>query len=208
MNWTRLEKPQLAVFLAHVKTADTLPLFGQHYVEGRSLPLPFFHTMRLYRLTNFASMPILELHYLSDGNRAYYLDGTETPLVTLGQMGDLKLTAGNVIAYLHFYFFAVVMNEGEVFLVKDPTSYPFQDDGGADFTPQFSFAPGGPAYTITADENGGFVVDTPLFIDGTMAQAQVAVSAQGAVKILNYRMMAGAGAGVSHTTQPTTDYTR
>lgn len=204
MNWTRLDKPQLAVFLAHVKTADTAPLFAAQYIEGKSLPLPFFHTMRLYRLTNFASMPVLELHYLSDGNRAYYLDGTETPLVTLGQMGDLKLTSGNVMAYLHFYFFAVVMPEGEVFLVKDPTAYPYQDDDGADFTPQFSFTPGGPAYTISNDDQGGFVVDTPLFVDGTMAQARVAVSANGAVKILDYHMMVPMGAGTA--AQPTTDY--
>lgn len=193
MPWQFLDKADLEAMVAHVKTSDEAVLFNPAMAQGKFTPLPFLHEFRLYRLTNFASMPILSLHYLGDGGRYFYLDGTAEAIATIANIGDLHLTASNIIAYLNFYFFAVVQQDGEMFLVQDPDTYPFQDQSDFDIIPGFAFGHGNPKYEIATESDGGFLVDTPLFMDGTLVRAQIRVDPNGKVHILSQRMMVGDG---------------
>lgn len=198
MKWQLLDKPKLTTFIDSVKTSGEAALFNPVSSEGKLTPLPFYNNVLLYRLTSFASMPVFSLHFLSDGQRFFYLDGTITPLSTINAMGDLHLTASNVIAYLNFYFFAVIQDAGEMFLVQDPGEYPFQDQSNFDVTPGFAFGHGTPKYEISEESDGGFVVDTPLFMDGTMVRAQIRIDPNGRVHILSQRIMVGdAGTGLT-----------
>ncbi len=191
MKWQLLDKPALLQFLDAVKTSGEAVLFAPLTSEGKMTPLPFYQQFRLYRLTSFASMPIFSLHYLSDGQRYFYLDGTDAPLATLATLGDLKLTHSNIIAYLNFYFFAVVQDAGEVFLVQDPNEYPYQDQSNFDVSPGFAFGHGNPKYDITEESDGGFMVDTPLFMDGTLVRAKLRVDPNGRVHMLARNMITG-----------------
>lgn len=189
MKWELLDKQKLTAFIDSVKTSGEAVLFNPVSSEGKCTTLPFYRNILLYRLTNFASMPIFTMHFLSDGQRFFYLDGTEVPLLTINHTGALQLVASNVIAYLNFYFFAVAHPEGEVFLVQDPATYPFQDLTNLDLGGTMSIGQGGPSYEITEESDGGFMVDTPLFMDGTLVRAQIRVDPQGRVHILSQRMM-------------------
>jgi hypothetical protein len=189
MSWIHLDKPALTDMIETVQTGDIAPLFTPVLSEGKWVSLPFYHQLRLYRLTSFSSMPIFSLHFLGDGTRFYYLDGTILPLLTTAQHGDLKITAGNIIAYLNFYFFAVIQAEGEVFLVHEPGEYPFLDQTPDQFQPTFHIGPGAPTYEITALDDGGFQVVTPLFIDGTLARATLLVDVMGRVTITEQRLI-------------------
>jgi hypothetical protein len=202
MTWTRLDRPGLLSFLDSVKTSSEAVLFTPTTSEVSWLPLPFYHGARLWRLVNFASMPIFKLHFLGEPGRLVYLDGTPDPLVQLGTRGDLKLTPGNVIAYLDFYFFAVVMDVGEIFLVRSPGEFPFHDDEAQGFSPQFDFRAGGPAYTIQPQGNGGFRVETPLFLDGTLVRATLLVAPDGMVTIEGRTMMVPTDLGPAASPQP------
>lgn len=199
MKWDVLDKPQLAEFLDRVKTEDEAVLFRPGATQAQRLPLPFYRDFALYRLSNFASIPLLTFHYLGDGTRFFYLDGTDAPLMTVNQAGGLSLTAGNVIAYLNFYFFSVRQAEGEVYLVHDPAAYPFQDQ--MSFDPADTLADLGrlpPAYEIRAENDGGFVVETPVFLDGTLVRAQIRVDPHGRVVFLSERLMIRENAGTTN----------
>ncbi len=203
MTWQILDTPARTQFLDAVRTGgDESILFAPKSVEVKSTPLPFYHVMRLYRLTNFASMPILTLYYIGDGTRLFYIDGTDTPLMTVDSLRELKLTPGNIIAYLNFYFFSVQTEDGEIFLVKDPDSYPYQDLDSFGIEPGVMIGPNRPKYTIEMDEQGGFIVDTPLFVDGTLYQARVLVDPHGRVRLSDRHMMVPGRTGNQTTSTP------
>ncbi len=195
MTWQILDTQARAAFLDTVKTTgDEAILFAPKNAEVKWTPLPFYHAMRLYRLTNFASMPIFTLYYIGDGARFFYVDGTDAPLLTIEKLRELKLTPGNIIAYLNFYFFAVHLDDGEIFLVKDPSSYPYQDLDSFGIEPGVMIGPNRPKYTIEMDEEGGFIVDTPLFVDGTLYQVRVLIDPHGRVRLSDRHMMIPGGA--------------
>lgn len=189
MTWQILDTPTRTTFLDAVKTGHEAVLFTPLTCEVKWTTLPFYHAMRLYRLTNFASMPIFTMYYVGDGTRFFYLDGTDNPLLTLESTRELKLTPGNIIAYLNFYFFTVQTEDGEIFLVKDPDSYPYQDLDTFGTTQGIMIGPNRPKYVIEMDENDGFIVDTPLFVDGTLYQARVLVDPHGRVRLADRHMM-------------------
>ena len=201
MTWQILDTSARTDFLDTVKThGDEAILFTAKSADVKWTQLPFYHAMRLYRLTNFASMPVLTLYYIGDGTRFFFIDGTDTSLLTVETLRELKLTPGNIIAYLNFYFFAVQLDEGEIFLVKDPDAYPYQDMDSFGIEPGVMIGPNRPKYVIEMDEHGGFIVDTPLFVDGTLYQARVLIDPQGRVRLSDRHMMIPGGAARSATT--------
>jgi hypothetical protein len=191
MTWIVLDQPAKMAFLTRAHSDTDAALFKPATTEVKKMALPFYTNLHLFRVTNFASMPLLTLDYLADGGRLFYLDGTDTPL-TQAAPGDLRITAGNIIAYLNFYFFSVVRPEGEVFLVDDPLSYPYQDTTARAFALQFDFRSEGPAYTITP-QGAGWRVETPLFMDGTLTQSTLMIDPLGRVTITGRAMWAGGG---------------
>jgi hypothetical protein len=201
MKWERLEQPRLTEFLEAVRTAGEAPLFNPATSEVKATTLPFYHNVLLYRLTNFASMPVFTLHFLSDGHRYFYLDGTEVPLLTVHHNGALNLTATNIIAYLNFYFFAVHQDDGDVFLVQDPATYPFQDN--STFEPNAAFQLNRDvAYEIRQESDDGFIVETPLFVDGTLVNAKIRVDPNGRVHMIDQRIhMRGISNGINSLVQ-------
>jgi len=193
MKWELLDKAKMTVFVDSVKTTGEAVLFNPVSSEVKCTTLPFYRNILLYRMTNFASMPMMSFNYLGDGNRYFYLDGTEIPLITVNHTGALQLTATNIIAYLNFYFFAVQHADGEIFLVPDPSTYPFQEDMSFDISAGFSIGQHN-NYEITEESDGGFLVETPLFMDGTLVRAQLRIDPTGRVNILSQRIMINEGA--------------
>lgn len=188
MKWELLDKAKRDAFIDSVKTSGEAALFNPMTSEVKVTTLPFYKNVLLYRLTSFASMPIFSLHYLFDGTRAFYLDGTEVPLLTINRSDTIHLNAANIIAYLNFYFFAVIPAEGEIFLVQDPATYPFQDTDSFQVTSGMNFATP-QAQDIREEADGGFLVETPLFSDGTLVRAKIRIDPLGRVTIINQRIM-------------------
>lgn len=191
MTWDILDKSALTSFIASVETTSEAPLFNPAYTEVKRLKLPFYQTLCLYRLTNFASMPLFTMHFIGDGSHFFYIDGTETPLIRAQEKGELILSPKTIMAYLNFYFFAVVQSEGEVFVVRDTAAYPYQDALNVEETPAFSF--GTPRPDIHPRGDGGFDVETPLFIDGTLMRTQIQITTSGRVIIAPQKIIVTEG---------------
>lgn len=188
MKWELLDKAKRDAFINSVKTSGEAALFNPAMSDVRVTTLPFYKNVLLYQLTSFASIPVFSLHYLNDGPHSFYLDGTEVPLLTINRSDTLQLNAANVMAYLHFYFFAVVQPDGEMYLVQDPATYPFQDSSAMGLDDSVDFkAPNN--YDILEESDGGFLIDTPLFSDGTLVRAKIRVDPTGRVMIINQRIL-------------------
>lgn len=202
MSWTILQKQELLSVLQAVRTQDEDVLFDPAFCEAMTFPLPFYTRFKLLRLTNYASMPIFTFHYLTDGVHYFYLDGHFTPMQAVHEIGDFHLDRTSVMAYLNFYFFAVTQDDGEIFVVKDPNAYPYQDVLSFEPDPVFKFSLT-PKPDITIEEDGGYMVTTPLFVDGTLVRAVLRIDDSGRVIFVSQKMMMGDGPALYNTSPPT-----
>lgn len=120
-----MNREQAGKVLHQLETRSDAIVFSRDVTEVCWRALPFYNNWRLYRLTNYATMPTFTMTYLSDGTEFIALDGTANPIYTVDEKDPLMLTQENVIPYLEFFFSNVQGSEGEVFLLRDPRKMPF-----------------------------------------------------------------------------------
>ena len=99
----------------------------------------------------------------------------------------LNLTKETVIPYLNFYFLNVRLEEGEIIVLKDPqeaaTIDMFDDERRENIDLQPDQA------KISSDGAGVFVVLTPIFLDGSLVDAEITVDAAGLVTVKSLGIM-------------------
>jgi hypothetical protein len=127
-SWTRLNREQAALVLSKLGGNQDTVVFSKEATEVAWRSLPFYTHYRLYRLTNFATMPTFTMLYLSNGDDFITVDGTANPLYTVNEKDGIRLNEMNVIPYLDFFFGNVQGSEGDVFLIKDPRKMTFMDN--------------------------------------------------------------------------------
>lgn len=124
-QWTRMNREQAGKVLQQMDARDDAVVFSHDVTEVSWRALPFYKNWRLYRLVNYATMPVFTMTYLSDGAEYIALDGTANPIYTVDERDPLMLSKDSVLPYLDFFFSNVQGSEGEVFLIRDPHKMPF-----------------------------------------------------------------------------------
>ncbi len=187
MNWHRLDRDKTVNMINSVKSAAEALLFSPVTSEAKCTRLPFYTNHLLYRLTNYASLPTFSMDFIGDGEKYYYLDGSENPIQRINELAGLNLTPDTIIPYLNFYFLNVRLEDGEIILLKNPqeaaTIDMFDDERREDINLQ----PEQARINVTAD--GIFVVLTPIFLDGSLVDAEIMVNAAGQVAVRSLGMM-------------------
>ena len=187
MNWHRLDRDKTVDMINSVKSAAEALLFSPITSEAKCTRLPFYTNHLLYRLTNYASLPTFSMDFIGDGQKFFYLDGSDNPINQINGMAGLNLTKETVIPYLNFYFLNVRLEEGEIIVLKDPqeaaTIDMFDDERRENIDLQPDQA------KISSDGAGVFVVLTPIFLDGSLVDAEITVDAAGHVNVKSLGMM-------------------
>ena len=182
MDWTRLDKQDTSFVLEHIAHVSDPHLFSGGSSEVRYKTLSFYKDYMVYRITNYATLPSFSMDFLSNGESFHLLDGSNTPFQTVNQVGGLALHDGNVVDYVDFYLSNLTGEDGDIFLIRDPNALPFLDSLSLDQQIELKDRHQAPA--VAMDENSGhFIVLADLFYDGTLLQAALDVSPQGAVDI-------------------------
>ncbi len=188
MHWQRLDRDASVKVIDSVKSAENAGLFSVTTSEVERSRLAFYKDYSTYKVTNFASLPSFSFEYLSDGVFFHYLDGTEEPIHTVNDKGDLKLDRHNVMDYLAFYFAHVGSDEGDIIVINNPHDMPMLDSLDANaydavFTQhkpaEVHYDGGFDAYEIQAD----------LYKDSQMVRAHIEVNTKGRVKIKDQKMI-------------------
>lgn len=183
MQWQRLDRDTTIKVIDSVKSNDNQGMFNATTSEVQRARLPFYKNYSIYKVTNFASLPSFTFHFLSDGKFFHYLDGTETPIYTVNDKGELNLDKNNVLSYLEFYFSQVGDDDGnDVIVVINPHDMPLLDSLDADaYDTVFNhYKPSETHY------DGGFdayEIETDLYSDSQMVRAKIEVNVKGRVKI-------------------------
>ena len=74
--WTRLNKEEASQALDRISDSRDAILFGRDTSQVSHSTLPFYKNFKLCRITNYATMPVFTLVYLTDEHLFVQLDGT------------------------------------------------------------------------------------------------------------------------------------
>lgn len=191
MNWQRLDRDNTLKTIESVKSASEAGLFSPGTSEVQRARLSFYAGIDLYKLTNFASLPSFTFEYLGNGTYFTYLDGTELPIYTVNDKGNLELNERSVVDYLEFFFAHVMTDDEEMMLIKNPHDMPLLDSLERDSIDAVmrNHKPPVVSYDAGYDKH---TVEVDLYADGLLLRAIVEVTDSGRVKILDRKMIVNA----------------
>ena len=193
MQWHRLDPDKTQIMIESIESGTGASLFTQKSSEAKCMRLPFYDQVLLYRITNNTCLPIFSMDFLGNGELFYYLDGSETPFSKAKEKAKLVLTEQNILAFLQFYYFNVVQEDGEIYPVFGVSPLPDLEDQNIHATKQ-TLPAGQNNIDIARDQvTHDFLVTCPLFYDGSLMKGIIAVTEDGDVSIQSLSPLLGSG---------------
>ncbi len=159
-----------------VKSAGLGSLFDPNTTEARMRRLPFFRTTRLYRLTNYATLPAFSLFYIGDGQNYTYLSGDFDGINFYNTSDNLILNEETVLPYLDFYLIFVRMDVGEINIIGDRDQYNILEEFPKETNVHYD------------EDKKAFVIKIPLYFDGTLMEGTVEILQTGEVMITDTKL--------------------
>ncbi len=191
MNWQRLDRENTLKTIESVKSASDPGLFAPTTSEVQKARLTFYNGVDLYKVTNFASLPSFTFQYLGQGQYFNYLDGTELPIYTVNDKGNLTLNDRSVIDYLEFFFAHVTVEDDEMALIKNPHDMPFLDSLEQDGIDAITKNHNPPIITYDAGYDK-YTVEADLYAEGLLMRATIEVNSAGRVSVADKKMIMNA----------------
>lgn len=191
MEWLKLEPEKTKEMIDKIKSPADAMLFSPTTSDVKRGYLPFYRTAGWYRLTNYSSLPVFSLEFLSNGVDFFeYLDGTEVPIYATNayctERGDFQLNEITILPYLNFFFMNVMFEDGDIYIVNPEDAMPQKARFVAGYTPYDLLAGAGyvsvkqPSQPSTGAK---FEVTAPMIYAGGMVKAKIEVNALGHVRI-------------------------
>lgn len=165
-------------------------VFSKQLTEVTWRPLPFYNRFKLYRLTNYATMPCFTMDYL--GNEAedkfYTLDGLANTLYDVNDDDGIELDISNVVSYLDFFFAQVQGPDGDIYLIKSPDGLPMlgslpqnqQDSVREHFQP---------LSVEDLPDSEEFKIHATLYYGGSLISAYIHVHKRGLISIKDQSLL-------------------
>ncbi len=176
MTWQILDKQKTGFMIEAVKTAGLGNLFVPATTEARMRNLPFYRATNLYRLTNYATLPAFSLFYIGDGENYSYLNGDFDAIKFFNSEKNLILNEETVLPYLDFYLIFVKMDVGEINILGDRDQYHILEEFPEDTDVYYD------------SDKSAFIIQVPLYFDGSIMTATISVTKDGAVSITDTKM--------------------
>lgn len=190
MDWQRLDKKATESLIQKAGTASVL--FSPQTSEARRADLPFMTNYALYRLTNYAALPMISLDYLvdessADGNGVLYLDGSTNPILQAIRNDSFVVNEENVIAYINFYYKNAPDPDGDIYVIEDLDSLVFFDllDAEQQANLQQNFV----NPTVTRLGDGRLEVKGCMVYLGSLVSATTTILGDGTIHVSSVSMM-------------------
>lgn len=199
MMWHRLDRDKTLDMINSVKSSGAAALFSPITSEAKCARLPFYPNHLFYRVTNYATMPVFSMDFIGDGEKFFYIDGSEKPITTINQQYGLVLNENTIIPYINFYFYCVRHEDGDIMVLKTPAEAAEIDMYDEERREDFNAVPAG---TIVHHDttNDSFYVDVPLYYGGGLLEARLTVRGNGHVSITAQKTVASRGEDATRTT--------
>ncbi len=201
MEWNRLPRDKASAILSALAGQENAAVFAEATTEVVWQELPFYDGFKLYQLTNYATMPSFQLHYISNGTVFFPIDGTANPIFSANEAAKINLDETNAISYLDFFFKNISAPDGQIFLLKSQNDMGFMDNLSLDQQQKLltTFQP----IVLNSDIiPHNFHVKCTLYYDGCLISSTVQITAEGKVFIHEQNMlMQGVYMPLSHASQ-------
>ena len=183
-DWHRVSREQASAILKKIGSQADSAIFSEQMTEITWSYLPFYSRYRLFRLTNYATLPCFTMDYLGNEEEGvfYALDGLANTIYTVNDCEPVKLTADTVVAYLDFFFSQVRGPDGDIYLIKQPNDLPMLSSLPSN--QQKSVLDTHKPLIIDADIiPGEFNINGTLYYDGSLISAVIRVAPTGKLSI-------------------------
>lgn len=188
MKWNRLPKEQASEVMNAIGDQRDAVIFSDQMTEVAWQELPFYTHFKLYRLTNYATMPSFTMDYLGNGDTFVPIDGTANPVYTVNETDPVRIDINTVTAYLDFFFTNVRAIDGDIFLIKNPTDLPLISSLSQE--QQQSIINSHIPINISAQAtSNSFHVTGTLYYDGSLISATIQVTGEGKLSIENQSLL-------------------
>lgn len=185
MHWQKLDRELTIKVIKSVQSPENKGMIAEGSTEVKRSTLRAYNDYDVYRVTNYASLPSFTFEFLSDGTFYHYLDGTESPIYTVNDKGNLALEEHNLLDYLEFFFQYTSPEDGDITLITNPKDMPLLDSLDAEaYDAVFShYMPP----IVTPKGNGDFTVEADIYLESHMVRATVEVTNKGRVTITDQK---------------------
>ena len=178
MLWTRLEREASSAVLDALSQIGDVANYVAEDSEVEWCTLPFYERHRLYRLVNRATLPPSWTHFLADGERFLWLDGTANPIYTASENDPVRLTDATAVPYVEFFFTYVQGSEGEVLVIRDPRRAPQFESLDVERL-EAVCAAHQPVRVERDGDTGGFQLRATMFYGGGLIASDINISGSG-----------------------------
>lgn len=181
--WKQLPADKAHAFLDAVRDEAEAALFDPSLCEVHALPLSFYDGYSLTRIVNKHMIPFLLLDYLSNGEKHYYLDGSDQAFQNLNAQGAISLNKDNVRDYTDLYISYVYERGHSLDFISDPhdTSY----KGSAAMDIHFRAITHHQETKIEHDAaQNRYTITAPLIYQDQTVQGRIEVAGNGAIHVL------------------------
>lgn len=190
MDWQRLDRKATEDLIEKAGSASVL--FSAQTSEARRASLSFLDNYALYRLTNYAALPMISLDYLvkesnSDDRSVIYLDGSNSPILQAIRNDNFVLSEESVADYVNFYYKNAPDPEGDIYIVQDLDDLVFFDLLNQD--DQDKLRNNFNAPVISASENDSYKIQGCMVYQGSLVNATTHVFNDGTVNVSEITMM-------------------
>lgn len=188
MQWHILERSDSHAIITKIIDGDDSGLFTPATSEVKCLDIPFYSEFKLYRITNYASMPSFSFDYLGNEEIFHRLDGTPDPIYAVNISDTVQLNAQNVLLYLDFFLTNVQAEDGDIYLVTNTQKLPFFNTMPADQQDMLETKIINPEISYEFNLHA-FVINATLYFAGVMMNAVIQIEETGEVSVIDQTML-------------------
>ena len=181
--WQQLNADEAAQFLRAVASPDEPVIFDASLCEVHKMPLSFYDDYFLTRIVNKQMLPYLLLDFLSNGEKHYYLDGSDQAFHNLNSQGAISLDKDNVIDYVDLYISYVYERGNSLAFISDP--HATSHKGSAAMEMHFRAITHHQQSSVKFDDaSQRFHIVTPLIYQDQTIQSRVEIDKTGSIHLI------------------------
>ena len=182
-EWHQRDTYETKKFVEDVKDANFSGLFESPAYELWARDLTFIDGYAYYVLYNCSLFPPFGLHYISNGEDHYFLDGSEHSLELLVGKDAFRLTEANVLEYLDFHSDVAFYPYRKVKFIIDPTKTAYH--GASAMGHHFKTLKYSEQIDIqNSEEDVCFYITLPVLYNGETVKGHVQVKKTGEITVL------------------------
>ena len=183
IQWAQLPPDEARQFIEAVASKDEPVIFDPSLSDVYKTPLGFYDGYFLYRIVSKHMLPYLLLDYLSNGEKHYYMDGSDQAFHNLNAQGAISLDTDNAIDYVDLYISYVYERGNSLAFISDPHDTQYKGSAAMDI--HFKAIMHHQGSSVKFDHiSQRFQIVAPLIYQDQTVQGHIEIEKTGAIHIV------------------------